>query len=446
MSSWIKRSIALSLSAVMAAGLAACGGKDDKTDAASSAPSGSPAAGAQAGKDAKPVKLRIYWWGAQARHDATLKALELYTKQHPNVTFEPEFSGWDGYFDKLATQAAAKNMPDIIQMDTGYFTDYASRNQLADLNGLNVADIDKTLLEVGKWNNKLYAVPLGSNAFGFVYDKAALEKLGIPLPKEGWTWNDLLGLARQIKPKLGEKQYVLYDYTSDMLAYESYQMSKGKGHAVTLDGKFNIDKQIWTEWVNMFEQLRKEGICPPPEITATHKEFDPKLDMLINGTILFRYAYSSQMTNFDNMKKDTYALVTFPKNAQAGGFLKPSMQWAVSADSKYAEESKKFIDWFLNDKEANEVMLGVRGTPASGKLLTALTDKFSASDKAGIKLIEQTSKDAAIFNAGAKGWSNFRNKEYGTIMQAVQFGKTSLDKGYEELVNKSKEYEKASAK
>lgn len=413
-------------------------------------PSSSVPAASQAAQpnkeEAKPVKLRIYWWGAQARHDATLKALELYTKEHPHVTFAPEFSGWDGYFDKLATQAAAKNMPDLIQMDTGYFTDYASRNQLADLTGVNVGDVDKSLLEVGKWKDKLYAVPLGNNAFGYVYDKAALEKIGVPLPKDGWTWEDMLKLAREIKPKLAEKQYVLYDYTSDMLAYESYQMSKGKGHAVTLDGKFNIDKATWLEWVDMFAKLRKEGICPPPEITATQKEFDPKLDLIMNGTILFRYAYSSQMTNFDNMKKDTFALVTFPRNTQAGGFLKPSMQWSVSANSKHVEEAKAFIDWFINSKEANEVLLGARGTPVNSKLVAALSDKFSASDKAGNLLIERTAKDAAVFNAGAKGWSNFRNKDFGTLMQSVQFGKVTPEKGFEDMVTKAKEYEKANEK
>ncbi|MFH5186840.1 extracellular solute-binding protein [Paenibacillus sp. TAB 01] len=112
MNKQIKRWGLLSVTALTAVSLAACG-------AAPKAESGSAAGGAAAGSADKPVKLRIVWWGSQARHDATLKALDAYTKKHPNVTFEPEFSGFDGYADKLATQAAAKNAPDIIQIEPG---------------------------------------------------------------------------------------------------------------------------------------------------------------------------------------------------------------------------------------------------------------------------------------------------------------------------------------
>ncbi|MOA32918.1 putative ABC transporter substrate-binding protein YesO [compost metagenome] len=84
-------------------------------------------------KAADPVKLRIYWWGSQNRHDATQKAMELYTQLNPHVTFEPEYSGWDGYFNKMATMTAAKNMPDIVQMDSFYLEDYAKRGTLAEL-------------------------------------------------------------------------------------------------------------------------------------------------------------------------------------------------------------------------------------------------------------------------------------------------------------------------
>ncbi|TWD98592.1 hypothetical protein FB550_10998 [Neobacillus bataviensis] len=62
------------------------------------------------------MTLRVDWWGAQTRHDATKKALALYTKKHPNVHFVSEFSGWAGHWDKLGTHEAAKDAPDIIQI------------------------------------------------------------------------------------------------------------------------------------------------------------------------------------------------------------------------------------------------------------------------------------------------------------------------------------------
>ena len=84
---------------------------------------------------AEEITLRVSWWGSQSRHDLTQQALELYMKNNPHVKIEAEFTDWSGYWDKLATQAAGGELPDIIQMDYSYLSQYASSKQLADLNG-----------------------------------------------------------------------------------------------------------------------------------------------------------------------------------------------------------------------------------------------------------------------------------------------------------------------
>jgi len=62
-----------------------------------------------------PVTLKILWWGGQARHDKTLKVLDLHQAAHPNVSFEPTYIAWTEYWDKLAALAAAEDLPDIYQ-------------------------------------------------------------------------------------------------------------------------------------------------------------------------------------------------------------------------------------------------------------------------------------------------------------------------------------------
>ncbi|MNB80104.1 putative ABC transporter substrate-binding protein YesO [compost metagenome] len=152
-----KRSLTVLAMTALLGTKAACGGNNGNGNGATnkaestSEPASTPAA-ATAAPSSEPVKLRIMWWGSQPRHEATLAALDLYTKNNPNVTFEPEYSGMDGYLDKLSTRAAAKNAPDIVQLD-----------------------------------GKQFAVPLGSVAFGMVYDQAAnvYHARPVPDPHEG---------------------------------------------------------------------------------------------------------------------------------------------------------------------------------------------------------------------------------------------------------------------
>ncbi|MCZ8513270.1 extracellular solute-binding protein [Paenibacillus filicis] len=424
----------LSMTALMAVSMAACGSNNKASDTKSGA-----AAGAS---DNKPVKLRIVWWGSQARHDATLKALDAYTKKHPNVTFEPEFSGFDGYADKLATQAAAKNAPDIIQMDPAWLAEYAGRNQLADLSkGINTGDVDKSLVDSGKYKDKLYAIPLGNNATGMVFNKNAVDKLGVTPPANGWTWDQYFQFGKDAKAKLEKDKYVLMDATSDYTVYSAYQISQGKGYPITVDGKFNIDKDTYLAFVKKYSELRKDGVVPPPDIATTDKESDAKLDLMNNGTVLMKRSFAALFPGYDGVKPGAYTLVTQPKGTQSSGWLKPSMFWSVSADSKYIEESKKFIDWFINDQEAADILTTTRGVPVSSKVLDYLTPKLTAADKLQVDLIKSVAPDAQPFNPGAKGWSNYTSKDFKDIGEKIMFGKITPEAAYDELVKKAKDYQ-----
>jgi len=388
------------------------------------------------------VKLRIYWWGAQNRHDATQKAMDMYTKLHPNVTFEPEFSGWDGYWDKLASMTAAGNMPDIVQMDSYYLADYADKNQLADLGSLNMADVEPALLDTGKYKDKLYAIPLGNNALGFVYNKKLMVESGIELPQNGWTWEDVKRIGQEAKAKLGEDVYFTQDFTWQYMNYEAYQLSRGKGHPITTDGIFNFDQQTFLDYMNMYENFRKEGLAPPPDVSLAHKDFDPKFDLMANGTALSRFIYAVQIPSLESLAPDTYELVSHPKEEQNGAWLKPSMFWSASAKSKHLEEAKAFIDWFVNDVQANEVLMaGGRGAPSSTKVVEALDAHFTPIDKKANDLINLVAQDPAPFNPGAPGWASFRDKDFKDIGEQIMFGELTPEKAWDLLVSKAKSYQ-----
>jgi multiple sugar transport system substrate-binding protein len=389
-----------------------------------------------------PIKLRVMWWGSQARHDATLRILELYTKKNPNVTFETEYSGYDGYLDKLTTEAAARNAPDIIQMDAPWLADWNGRGQLADLSsGIRTNDIDSKMLETGKFKEKLTAVPLGSNAWGMIYDKAALEKLGMSGPKDGWTWDDYFKMAEEIKAKLGKGQYPIKDGTNDGTNYAAYQLSKGKGWPVTQDGKFNYDKETWLEWTKKFADLRKKGVVPPPDVQLADKDLDPSQDMLLNNQLIFKGLHAAQVSAYDSLKPNSIGVTANPKGAQPGGWLKATFYFSVSQDSKYKEESKKFIDWFINDPEVGDIAGTTRGVPISTKIVSSLQPKFNTGDKMTVEMINKTAANSQPFNPGAPGWSDF-GKEEKDIKERLMFEKITPEQSYDELVKASKKYQK----
>src|SRR5690606_11365322 len=111
--------------------LTACAGNNKNAEPSKAAESSMPSGETTPSND--PVELSIMWWGTDARHEATLAALDIYSKQQTNITFKPEYVAWDAFWAKLPTLAASKSITDVLQMDAAYINEYVDKGTLADL-------------------------------------------------------------------------------------------------------------------------------------------------------------------------------------------------------------------------------------------------------------------------------------------------------------------------
>ena len=342
-----------------------------------------PAVNAGDAKD--PVKLRIAWWGGQSRHDYTLKVIEMYTEKNPHVTIEPEYAPFDDYWKKLAPQAVAGGLPDIIQMDISYLNQYAGRNQLADLkpfteNGvLNVADVSENALSGGEVEGKLVAMNLGVNALQTTFDVDTMKKNGIDIPSKEWTWDDMDKMGAQAKEKglqIGGFAYrhdVFFPYYLRTIGQKMYS-DDGKTIGYTDDKAFIDYFTRYQQWydngyiLSLDKEAQKKGVAEEDEIV---------LGSSISGT-----GWSNQFLAVANLVTDRpLELNPMPgPGIKEGLFLKPSMYFAVTESSKQKEEAAKFIDFFINDIEANKLIKGERGVPVSSKVKEALKPTLSSNE------------------------------------------------------------------
>ena len=79
------------------------------------------------------MTLSFTWWGNDVRHAITEELIAAFEAEHENITIEPQYTDWAGYWDKLATTVAAGDTPDIIQMDEKQLSTYAANGVLLDL-------------------------------------------------------------------------------------------------------------------------------------------------------------------------------------------------------------------------------------------------------------------------------------------------------------------------
>ncbi|KKI92152.1 ABC transporter substrate-binding protein [Bacillus sp. SA1-12] len=376
--------------------------------------------------------LSIMWWGPQERHDATLKALDIYTEQNPDVKFKPEYLAWDGYWSKLPTLAASKSMTDILQMDSAYMDEYVSRGTLEDLSDIDLSGIvDPKIIENLKIDGKLYGIPLSHNGQGLAFNKAELEAAGIPLPQKDWTWEDYFDFGINARSKLPEGKYPVNDYSSGWDWYQYYQTSMGKGPVLEGD-KFNLDKDLWFEFQKIHEEFRKEGIVPPPDVQTAFLENDPKGDPMASGTVMTRNATVGSVSVLESLMPGKVEVVNIPTGPAGGGWAQPTIFLSISATSKKKEKAKEFVKWFISDMEAGKVLGLTRGIPLSEEIYKELEPTLEPKDVLSKKLMETAIDKALPFYPPPAGWSEWV-QAYEKEMQAVMYGQQSLEEAFEKI-------------
>jgi multiple sugar transport system substrate-binding protein len=381
-------------------------------------------------------KLSIMWWGPDARHEATLKALDVYTAQNPSVTFTPEYLAWDPFWAKLPTLAASKTMTDILQMDAAFINEYVSRGTLEDLSDIDLTGIvDPKIIENLKIDGKLYGIPLSHNAQGFAYNKTALEAAGVTLPKLGWTWDDYFAFAREARSKLPKDQFGI-GYTDTWDGYQYYQTANGKGPMMQDGGKtFNLDKDLFMKFYNEHEALRKEGALPPADMQAAFLENDAQADPMASGKIMLTGKSVGSVSALELLLPGQVEVVNVPVGSAGGGWAQSTIFLAVSTDSKNKEEAKKFVKWFITDPEAGKTLGLTRGIPINNEVYKALEPNLEPKDILGKKLAEAAAPYALPFYAPAAGYSEFIDF-FKNEMDAVMFGQKSVADAYESINKK----------
>ncbi len=334
------------------------------------------------GADEKIV-LRIAWWGNPTRDERTQAVLDLYTELNPNVTFETEPIGWSGYWDKLATQTAGGSLPDIIQQDYAFIGQYIDRGVLADLTpymesgALDLTDVSASILEGGSDNGGLFGVPLGMNALAYCYNTELMGAAGVDSIDPDWTWADFDSMVTDVYTTTGVRSDTpIWDDPKFML---EYLLRQNGMDFYAEDGK-SLGFEMNNVVVSLFERLNNgvtSGEYPRPEEFANVKTMEES--MFVTGKTLGGFIWSNFFVAYSDLMDPELELTVLPNDNDASGlYLKPSQFFSVTETSAHKEEAAKFIDFFTNSIEANNILLAERGIPVASAVREGIKGNVSA--------------------------------------------------------------------
>ena len=333
--------------------------------------------------------LRFAWWGNTTRDTRTIEVAKLFMQKNPGVTVETEPAQWDGYWPKLNTQAAAGSLPDVMQQDYMYIGQYNDRNQLVDMNAyvqkgvIDLSGWSDSGLASGKLGGKLIALSLGTNAWGMGVDAAILQKAGVVIDDTRWTWKDFEQAALTIYQKTGVKTMPVNEFHQ---VFEHVVRQAGKpffapnGRSLGWTGSPGLIKDL----LDMQLRLKAAGALYDPEdafILGRAMEEEP----VSKGTAWNAYYWSNQHIGHINAARRPLEFFMFPtvsgNKAPYGTYLKPSQFISILASSKNQELAARFVNFIVNDLEANRILLAERGIPAPSPVREDLAPRVDPNMK-----------------------------------------------------------------
>lgn len=351
----------------------------------------------------EPRPLRIGWWGSQTRTDRTLAVLDMYTKR-TGVEFEPEFYPFANYFAKLNAQIAAADAPDIMQMGGNFRTymDYLEvLNDFIAKGVIDTTNTDESFIATTSLEGKTIGISNGTNADAMAYDPAIFGKAGVPLPTATWTWAQYENDAMKIHQKLGIfGSSRLTDNEWGILAglfIEQYGTGESfflKPYRLRLN--YTHDQYV-ADFFAMKKRLTDAGAYPTPAQIAEIKDVEG--DPLVRAQAAMTWISSNQFVALSAAAQRPLALVNAPRHSPNGPLaqsISSSQMMCVYRGSKQKEAAARFISFFVNNVDANRILLGERGVPIMRNVRDALEQNLDPADKAIYDYLTQLGKEASF--------------------------------------------------
>lgn len=316
-------------------------------------------------------KTEIEFFNQKKEMQPTLQEIiNDFEKENPDI--KVKFTNVPDSGTVLKTRISSNDIPDVVNVfpQNADFQEWAKEGIFEDLTGKDyLSNLKDGVAETYAINDKIYNVPLTSNAWGFYYNQDKFDELGLKVPK---TWNEFEQLVKTIKEK-GETPFALALVQSDAWTLNGYHQLAW----ATVDGGFegannalvhspkgaikttNTDFQEVTKELDLLRgnsQKNASGATYDDAVAAFAKE---KALIFPNGLWALP-AIHNQKPEF-NIQSFAYPGINPDEELTVGA---ADLALSISSKSKNKNAAEKFIS-YMTTKDAMQKYYDSDGSPTS---------------------------------------------------------------------------------
>ncbi|MGL3151587.1 ABC transporter substrate-binding protein [Microbacterium sp. A82] len=320
------------------------------------------------------VTLDLAFWGNDVRADLYNEAIAAFNEEYPNITVNSTFLGFPEFWEKRQTEAAGKNLPDVMQFDYSYLRQYAENGLLLDLDPylgdvIQTEPLTESALTIGVVADATYALPTGTNAWGLFTNPTMLQTLGAE-DFDGGTWADYTDWMAGVTEAAGGEVWGGSDYTGRIQNFELQLRADGK-ELFNEDGTLGFDEERLAEFWQEGQEVR-DGIGAPQQTVEELLPLGPFDSAVVASELTWDNFGSGYLGNLGEAYPELN-LQAPPVTVEGAKdlYLKPTMLHSIAANTEHPVAAATLVDFLINSPQSGEIFGTNRGLPASSTALDA---------------------------------------------------------------------------
>lgn len=329
----------------------------------------------------EPVTLRFSWWGGDARHEATLAALDSFMEKYPWITVEAEYGAFSGWAEKVSTELAAGTAPDVMQLNWNWIYEFSvDGSKFVDLHNykdvIDLTKYDESVLSECDVAGKLQALPVTVSGKVFYWDKTTFDEAGIGIPE---TFDDLMAAGQIFKDKLGDEYYPMALYEYERMMFMVYYLESKYEKPWVVDNQLNYTMEELKDGLDWMRSLEENHVMPTiQELKSSGYDTVDQHSSWADGKFGGYFDWDSSQSRYTNALKEGRETVAgaylkgFGK--KDAGIYKITSTFGITETSKHKDEAALLINYLVSDPEAVKILNTTRGIPVNKEAVNILEE------------------------------------------------------------------------
>jgi len=257
----------------------------------------------------------------------------------------------------------------------------------------------------------------------------------MPVPQDGWNWEDYARISKEISEKLGKGYFGTYEFTFDGM--DIFFKQNGKQLYNMDEETLGFGEEDALAWFKYWDETAKSGGVVTPELAISNPGDDTSKSLFVTSQVAMNLIPSNQLAAIQSLMQDKLTMVQLPRGPKGTGVVFESSQGLSGyKKTEHPKEVAMLISFFINDPEAAKILGNNRGVPVTAKNRELLEGTSNEVDKivydytSRVSAATKTEPFAVSYNP--PGFAEF-SKLGKTSVQEIAFGRKSVEQAVKDF-------------